>query len=314
MERPQDIAIKGVAVVANTRISLKTERSTVRQDIYMTKIAKVFATKTKMCPDDKDSYFDAPDLFTPVYEEVHISVTFTWAMQRVPYLKREWGRVCSNIKIGGPALGDPGGDFISGKYLKEGVTITSRGCPNNCSFCFVPKREGKIRELKICPGNVIQDNNLLACSKTHIDKVFGMLKKQKKIDFSGGFEASRVTTGIVEQLRGLNIYQIWLAYDHPNAEKPLKEATEKLSKYFSREKIRCYVLIGYKGDTLEKAENRLVRAWELGTKPFAMRYRTGSSQWGETYLHNERAWNLFQREWTRPAIIYSKMKTKTNIR
>ena len=54
------------------------------------KIARVFTTKTKMCPVDKDCYFDAPDLFTPKYDKVLISTTFTWAKERAFYLEKEW--------------------------------------------------------------------------------------------------------------------------------------------------------------------------------------------------------------------------------
>ena len=263
-----------------------------------------------MTPMDQDSYVGLPTMFMPKYDEIHISVTFTWDIQNAENLANEWA-MYGKVKIGGPAFNDKGDKFISGLYLKKGVTITSRGCPNNCPFCFVPKREGRIRELPIVPGNIIQDNNLLACSKSHRDKVFQMLRSQRRIDFNGGFEASRVTSEIVEQLRSLKIYQIWLAYDMPHAEKPLIRATQMLKKYFKRDKIRCYVLIGYKGDTIEKAENRLKRAWEIGTLPFAMRYRTPDSKWGGTYLFKEREWNLLQRKWSKPGIMKSMMKTPT---
>ena len=268
------------------------------------KIARVFPSKTNMSPVDPDAYFGEPDLFTPKYDEVHISVTFTWDIPKAERLSNEWNRQ-GKVVVGGCAFGDSGDIFRSGLYLKKGVTITSRGCPNNCNFCFVPKREGKIRELPIVEGNIIQDNNLLACSRGHLAQVFKMLKTQKHIDFAGGFEAGRLTNEIVEQLRGISIYQIWLAYDHSTADKPLQKAVNKLNKYFKRDKMRCYVLIGYEGDTLKKAENRLRRAWEIGTLPFAMRYRTPELQWNETYLFKERDWNLLTRQWTRPAIIKS---------
>ena len=129
-----------------------------------------------------------------------------------------------------------------------------------------------------------------------------MLKTQRQIDFSGGFESSRVNDEIVERLRGIRVHQIWLAYDNPNAEKPLIKAVNRLSKYFSRDKIRCYVLIGYKDDTIEKAESRLRRAWEIGTKPFAMLFRDDK---GSPYT---KEWKQFQRKWSRPAIMYSIMK------
>jgi len=263
-----------------------------------------------MSPKDHDAYFGPPGLYTPKYDEIHISVTFTWDLPKVEMLKEEWSRYGS-VKVGGPALEDPGDEFVAGRYLKEGVTITSRGCPydsSRCPFCFVPVREGPIRELPIVPGNIVQDNNLLACSKTHRDKVFAMLRTQKRIDFAGGLEAGRVTDSIVEDLRSLKINQLWLSYDMPERKAGLIRAVEKLKRYFPRYKIRCYVLIGYQGDTLYKAEERLKEAWDIGTLPFAMRYRTGVGQWEGTYLFAGRQWNLLTRKWTRAAAIKADMK------
>ena len=34
------------------------------------KIARVFARKTNMCPDDKDVYYDHPDLFKKHYDYI----------------------------------------------------------------------------------------------------------------------------------------------------------------------------------------------------------------------------------------------------
>lgn len=274
----------------------------------MKKVARVFARKTNMCPTDQHAYFSDPDLFTPTgYDEVHVSVTFTWDIDEGYRLQNAWRSVCENVKIGGCAFGNPSGDFVAGMYLKNGVTITSRGCPNSCPWCLVPKREGKLRELPIVAGYIVQDDNLLACSKQHRSKVFAMLKTQKRIDFAGGLESALITDNIIERLRGLRIYQLWLAYDYPHAEKPLIKAVNKLKKYFRRNQIRCYVLVGYNGDTLSKAEIRLRRAYEIGTLPFAMRYRPPAKHWKDTFVSTDRAWNLLARKWTRPAIIKAKM-------
>ena len=48
-------------------------------------------------------------------------------------------------------------------YMKPGYVITSRGCPNRCWFCAVPKREGyQLRELPVTDGWIVADDNLLA--------------------------------------------------------------------------------------------------------------------------------------------------------
>ena len=85
--------------------------------------------------------------------------------------------------VGGPAFGAGGRIFKPGLYVKHGVTFTSRGCPNKCRFCLVPALEGKIQVLPIRSGNIVQDNNLLACPQGHLNQVFKMLKTQKKYNY-----------------------------------------------------------------------------------------------------------------------------------
>lgn len=271
------------------------------------KIGRIFPRKTSMSPTDEDCYFSLPPLGCPQYDEIHISICFTWDLPKIDYLICQWAGY-GRVQVGGPALDDRGDGFTAGMYLKKGVTITSRGCPNNCPWCFVPKREGKIRELPIQSGHIVQDSNLLACSKNHIRKVFEMLHTQKQVSFAGGLDSSLMTDDIVEELRGLAIRHIWLSYDHPNRKRALQKAAGRLLPYFRRDQLRCYVLIGYEGDTLEKAESRLREAWNIGTLPFAMRYRTPEPQRIGTYLFADRAWNLLTRQWTRPAIIKSIMQ------
>ena len=263
-------------------------------------IARVFPRKTNITPTDADSYIGSPTMFAKGYDQVHISCTFTWDIPKAKQLQQEWQQYFDDVRIGGPAFDDPGADF-AGLYTRPGVTITSRGCPNQCPFCFIPKREGNIRELPIIAGNIVQDNNLLACSKQHRDRVFDMLKTQRAVEFNGGFQSSLITDSIADQLKSLSIKAIWLAYDHPNAEKSLIKAVSTL-KYFNRNQLRCYVLIGYKNDTINKAEDRLRRAYEIGCLPFAMLYR---DVYGSLPSLD---WRRFQRQWSRPAIYKSFMR------
>ena len=264
------------------------------------KTARVFPSKTRMTPVGPDIYYGPPpmDALLTEYDRVEISVTFTWDLDAARRLKDAWTPYCHQVEIGGPALDDPGAEFVAGRYVRPGVAVTSRGCPNRCGFCFAWQREGKIRELGIQPGNNIIDNNLLACQPDHIDRVFAMLKGQRAVEFTGGLEAGRVTDDIVERLRGLRIESIWLAYDSPSREGPLVKALKKLTPYFTREQLRCYVLAGFDDqDSVSKARSRLHRAWELGTIPMVMLYQ------GKEWRDYPPAWMLLQHNWTRPANI-----------
>lgn len=146
---------------------------------------------------ERDRAQPAPLLAMPEIDEVHISVTFTWDLQRAEQLAREWEIVGVPVKMGGPAFNRKGGEFVPGMYVKKGMTITSRGCPNKCWFCAVPKREGgKITELPIRDGWNLLDDNLLACSDEHVERVFRMLERQeRRAVFTGGWKPNCCNLG-----------------------------------------------------------------------------------------------------------------------
>jgi hypothetical protein len=272
----------------------------------MKKIARIFPRRTHATPDDAYAFVGEPDYLSVPKDilEVHISVTFTWDLSEAQRLAELWSRVAP-IKIGGPATGERGENFHPGQYLKQGCVITSRGCPNRCWFCGVPEREGSVvRELPVRDGWNVMDDNLLACSEQHIRSVFRMLEQQKangyQPQFTGGLEAKRLRPWHVELLKRLRPKQMFFAFDTPDDLLALEEATRlfKAVEYGTRNNLRCYVLVGFPGDTFLYAEQRLLTAMRLGFGPMAMLYR---NQHNTTTLE----WRRFQRLWARPAVIYS---------
>lgn len=263
------------------------------------RIARVFPRKTKLTPTDALSYFDAPGFFDEV-DEVHVSTLFTWDMGRAEYLAEQWKHVAP-VKFGGPAYNQPGATFIPGMYVREGAVITSRGCPNRCWFCSVWKREPRLLELPIVDGTNVLDDNLLACSERHIREVFTMLKRQRgPKQFTGGLEAKRLQSWHVDLLADLRPAQMFFALDTPDDEEPLRSASKMLREAgFTRNSMRCFVLIGFPRDTIQQAEGRLRLCLGLGFFPMAMLWRDKDGKMDVT-------WRRFQREWARPAIIASK--------
>ena len=266
------------------------------------RIIRVFPRRTKATPTDDLSYFGPPDLFAEA-DEVHISVTFTYDLQRAERLAEQW-RPVAQVKIGGPATGMRGEKFTPGMYLKKGYVITSRGCPNRCWFCSVWKREGQeVRELPITEGWNVLDDNLLACSDEHIKAVFAMLKRQRKApQFTGGLEAARMRPWVATALKDLKPKQLFFAYDTPDDLEPLYIAGAMLLNVgFTKEShaLRCFVLCGYPKDTISEAKARMLDAIAAGFTPMAMLWRDGE---GKT----DREWRKFQRLWARPAIVHGR--------
>lgn len=265
------------------------------------RIIRVFPRRTAATPtDDLVRVGTGPDLFD-LADEVHVSVTFTWDLPLAEKLAKAWEPVAP-VRIGGPATGEAGENFTPGMYVKRGYVLTSRGCPNTCWFCSVPKREGALRELPITAGWNVLDDNLLACSDEHVRAVFEMLKGQKRfgrIEFTGGLEAKRLQPWHVEALRDLRPKQMFFAYDTPDDLEPLQEAGRALLAAgftTTSHTLRAYVLCGYPADTFEAAHARMREAQAAGFMPMAMLYRGKDGR-------RSPDWMRWQREWARPVLI-----------
>jgi hypothetical protein len=271
-------------------------------------LARVFPRRTNATPDDTYAFVGLPPVELPEdITEAHTSVSFSFDLVEAERLYEAWSKIAP-ASIGGPATGQRGEEFVPGKYLREGYTLTSRGCNGSCWFCWVPGREGPVRELLIRPGANVVDDNLLACSESHIQKVFQMLEEQKKLGhrilFTGGFEAMLIREWHIELLKKLRPKEIFFGCDTDAKYHYLREAVKlfKEADYHSHNTLRAYVIIGYPNDTMEDAERRLRHVKDLGVCPMAMLYRDMSG----SIIQPEKDWKHLQRLWARPALIYRK--------
>jgi hypothetical protein len=205
-------------------------------------LIRVFPRRTNWTPTDDLSFVGEPPLFRPEEMPVKISITFSWDIKEGERLKRSWSRFYRDVQLGGPALDDRAYDFTPGLFVKAGITFTSRGCPRNCPWCVVPKLEGKIRELPIQPGNIVADNNLLACSRGHIEAVFEMLGNQKGIDLQA-IDSRLLQQWHVDQIKKLKIKALWVACDTNGAYKNL-ERTQEGIRMSTDEMIQAMEIIG----------------------------------------------------------------------
>ena len=292
---------------------------------------RVFPRRTKWTPTDPLAFVGGPTLWVyagggcgkahppgspaaatrhlPKDTPVMVSVTFSWDIKEGERLAREWSWYFPNVHIGGPAFDDPGEEFEPGRFVKPGVVVTSRGCPMACGFCLVPKREGRIRELQIKDGWNVFDNNLLACSRDHIEMVFDMLRRQSvAAHFTGGLDKTRLKPWHTDLLKTISFKRAWFALDSEFGFPALERAADLLSD-FSREKKYCYVLVNYHPETPAEAEARLMKVFNLGFMPFSMLYR-GPLEGHRMSPSPE--WRTLVRRWCNPARYKAFMKGEKN--
>jgi len=274
------------------------------------RIARVFPAKTAYTPDDDMVFFEGPGLFPPDVDEAMVSCTFTWDRERCEQLAASWDKVCPT-KLGGPAYNDPAREFIPGMFLRKGMIMTSRGCPHRCKFCFVPRREGGIREMPICEGNRLLDSNILGCSEGHIRAVFDMLKRQKgQIGLHGGFDTRLIKPWHIDLLADIRrkTERLYIAFDS-DSKSGRERLTEAISLIrdgagLSLAQLRCFVLIGYGSDTPAAAEARCEWVLKTGAVPFASFYRGPDDISGK----KPREWQAVSSRWAWLPGIFGRLK------
>ena len=223
-----------------------------------------------------------------------ISVVFTWHLPAaLKYAAMLRGR---RVRIGGPAvklaLQKLPGLFlgcnaeIDGDYpgvlqrFNPLATRTSIGCIRNCKFCSVPLVEGhqtlqKFGKRQVALADwpdlpVISDNNLLANSVSHIDRVCDRLEKHDWCDFNQGTDARLVTDHIAERFARLKRPMIRLALDSMSYVDAWDRALEKLLKAeIPKSRIRTYALIAF-GTSPDESWDVCRYIEKRGVKPLPM--------------------------------------------
>ena len=224
------------------------------------------------------------------YDKVFLSAIYTWDL---PILVKEAQKAINHTKveIGGPAASvmpdyiftetgiksvfglDDRFDLEPARYLSA---YTSRGCIRNCEFCSVPIVEGKLREMSdFTPASYILDANILACSKSHIEKACEKLSSLPFVDFLHGLDARLLESWQVELfLKKLQMVVWRFTFDSLRHEAELKNALRILKHYGikPKEKMIVYCLYGFK-DTPKDAYERAKQVISLGAHPYAMRFQ-----------------------------------------
>ncbi len=213
-----------------------------------------------------------------------VSVPFTWllpkAFMRCVSLRQEG----YHVRAGGPAVSlmpsmlagvaEIGGDVPALARHNPDATFTTRGCTRACKFCAVPRIEGDFRELATWePKPVVCDNNLLAASHRHFDRVIDSLRGVPGVDFNQGLDCRLLTPYHAGRLAELDLLAARISWDHVGEEGAVRTALDCLrAAGIPLRKLRVYVLVGWRdtpADALYRCEK--LKAW--GIRPNVMRYQ-----------------------------------------
>jgi len=156
----------------------------------------------------------------------------------------------------------------------------TRGCPRNCEYCVVPKKEGrksrKVADLRqFWDGQKkikLLDPNITACKDW--ENLFGQLVESRAlIDFTQGLDIRLMTEPKIEMIKKMRIKYIHFAFDDISEKKLIVEKLKhfKESTGWNYWKMTVYVLVNY-NSTLEEDLERIYTLRDLGYSPFVMIY------------------------------------------
>ena len=214
---------------------------------------------------------------------------------------------------GGKTL-DPEIEHIYPDYSIYGITDTAygfltRGCPRNCDFCVVGKKEGvksrKVADLsEFWNGQkniMLCDPNLIACPDWK-DLIQQLIDSKAKININQGIDIRIMTDEKAEMIKQLRVDSVHFAWDRYSDKKmivPKFEAFKEITGWGAR-KMEVYVLTNY-DTTIEEDLDRIYTLRDLGYDPYVMIYEKDKTKSADPVRHlqrwvnNRKIFNTIQR-------------------
>ena len=154
----------------------------------------------------------------------------------------------------------------------------TRGCPNRCRWCIVPKKEGRLKpymdvdEIAVDGRDnlILMDNNILA-SDYGLSQIEKIVRRKLRVDFNQGLDARLVTDDVARLLARVKwIKRIRFGCDTPAQIFHCERAIELIRSCGYRGEFFLYCIL------MDFAESyRRISHWRKDKKvlPFAQPYR-----------------------------------------
>lgn len=169
-------------------------------------------------------------------------------------------------------------DYSMYPNVKHAIGFLTRGCIRNCSWCIVPKKEGKIapymdwHDIKRDDSRdiVFMDNNVLA-HPHGLSQIQGMIGENVRVDFNQGLDARLIDRDVAEMLARLKwIRFIRMSCDTDAIVPEVTAAINRLKGFgVNPSRIFVYLLV----QDIKSAERRARWLRDAGVEVFAQPYR-----------------------------------------
>lgn len=172
----------------------------------------------------------------------------------------------------------------------------TRGCPNKCRWCVVPRKEGHIRpymdidEIAIEGRNkiVLMDNNILAAGDYAIEQLNKIIERGYFVDFNQALDARLVTDEFAQLLAKIKWInrRIRFGCDTHGQIAQCERAIEMINGYGYRGEYFLYTMLN---DNFDECYDRLEYWWKRNHEcrenhlpniyPYAQPYRDPDNPW-----------------------------------
>lgn len=160
----------------------------------------------------------------------------------------------------------------------------TRGCPNNCSFCCVTKKEGKVSH-KVADlaewwngqkNIVLLDPNILAC-RDHISLLNQLAESRAMVDFTQGLDARFINEKNLEIISKIKTKVVHFAFDFMKNEKQIVSGLKLAKEWMKLDERNSVVYMLTNFDTTIKEDlYRIKMIRECGYLPDVRIYRKES--------------------------------------
>ena len=215
---------------------------------------------------------DKVDWYNPFdeYDIVYMAKVFTFTPDY-----GQWITNAKHIRRGGTgydiySILPEGMEYVTPDYSiypsidnKTAYGFLTRGCPNKCKWCVVPRKEGNVRpymdvEQIAVDGRtnlILMDNNILACDYG-LQQIQKIIDKGYRVDFNQALDARLITEDIAKLLakvRWLN--HIRFGCDTPKQIAECERAMKMIDEY--RGKPASYLMYTMIGSDFDEAVSRI---------------------------------------------------------
>lgn len=164
----------------------------------------------------------------------------------------------------------------------KAIGFLSRGCPNNCGFCHVCAKEGRISHKvadldewwKGQKNIVLCDPNILAC-RDHMDLLRQLEESKAKIDINQGLDARMLNPDNIAAVKKLRLKEIHFAWDQMKNSKKTIEGLNLWKQLGKKDPHgswgTVYILTNF-DTSMEENLYRIEESFKMGFDPFVMVY------------------------------------------